>query len=103
MLSRASSLVDDRRFTRRASGAATVELPLKGNIDMSEPRRCPAPWGADKAWGRYIVRDANGQALAYLYSRDNEVEVRQARMLTKNEAVADNLGEQGFRHQLCSH
>jgi hypothetical protein len=26
----------------------------------------------------YVVRDANGQALAYLYSRDNEDEARQA-------------------------
>jgi hypothetical protein len=42
-------------------------------------------------------------ALAYTYSRDDEVEVRQARVLAKNEAVAINLGEQGFRHQLYSH
>jgi hypothetical protein len=33
-----------------------------------------------------VVRDANGQALAYLYSRDNEVEARQAKVLTKDEA-----------------
>ena len=30
--------------------------------------------------------DANGQALACLYSRDNEDEARQANMLTKDEA-----------------
>jgi hypothetical protein len=28
--------------------------------------------------GGYVVRDANGQALAYVYSRDNEAEARQA-------------------------
>jgi len=39
--------------------------------------RCPAA---------YVVRDANGQALAYLYSRDNEDEARQAKVLTKDEA-----------------
>jgi hypothetical protein len=33
-----------------------------------------------------FVRDANGQALAYLYSRDNEAEARQAKVLTKDEA-----------------
>jgi hypothetical protein len=27
--------------------------------------------------GGYVVRDANGQAIAYLYSRDNEDEARQ--------------------------
>jgi hypothetical protein len=48
-------------------------------------RRFPALWRVGKITGGYLVRDANGQALAYLYSRDNEVEVRQARMLTKDE------------------
>jgi len=44
--------------------------------------RCfPPPWSADK-----IPRDANGQALAYIYSRDNEDEARQAKVLTKDEA-----------------
>jgi hypothetical protein len=36
--------------------------------------------------GGYVVRDANGQALAYLYSRDNGDEARQAKVLTKDEA-----------------
>jgi hypothetical protein len=66
-------------------------------------RRFPPPWRVSKIPGRYLVRDADGQALACVYSRDNEVEVRQPRMLTKDETVAVNLGEQGFRHQLCSH
>jgi hypothetical protein len=50
------------------------------------PRRFPASWRADPMPGGYVVRDANGQALAYLYSRDNEAEARQAKMLTKDEA-----------------
>jgi hypothetical protein len=29
--------------------------------------------------GGYVVRDANGQALAYVYSRDNEAEARRTR------------------------
>jgi hypothetical protein len=43
--------------------------------------------------GGYVVRYANGQALAYLYSRDNEDEARQAKMLTKDEArrIAINI------------
>jgi hypothetical protein len=40
------------------------------------PRRFPPPWSADKIPGGYVVRDANGQALAYIYSRDNEDEAR---------------------------
>jgi hypothetical protein len=31
--------------------------------------RFPPPWRADKMPGGYVVRDANGQALAYVYSR----------------------------------
>jgi hypothetical protein len=39
------------------------------------------------------VRDSNGQALAYLYSRDNEAEARQAKVLSKDEArrIAVNI------------
>ncbi len=61
---------------------------------MPEPaRRFPPPWRAEKIPGGYVVRDANGQALAYLYSRDNEAEARQAKMLTKDEArrIAINI------------
>jgi hypothetical protein len=49
-------------------------------------RRFPAPWHAAKMPGGYVVRDANGQALAYVYSRDNEAEARQAKILTNDEA-----------------
>jgi hypothetical protein len=39
------------------------------------------------------VRDANGQALAHIYSRDIEAEARQAKVLTKDEArrIAINI------------
>jgi hypothetical protein len=50
------------------------------------PRRFPAPWHADKIPGGYVVRDDNGQALAYLYSRENEAEAMQAKVLTADEA-----------------
>jgi hypothetical protein len=36
--------------------------------------------------GGYVVRDVNGQALAYIYSRDTEVEAMQTKVLTKDEA-----------------
>ena len=63
---------------------------------MSEPsRRFPPPWHADPMPGGYVVRDANGQALAYLYSRDNDAESRQAKVLTKDEArrIAVNVDQ----------
>jgi K+/H+ antiporter YhaU regulatory subunit KhtT len=61
---------------------------------MAEPpRRFPSPWHADKMPGGYVVRDANGQAIAYVYSRDNDDEARQAKVLTKDEArrIAVNI------------
>ena len=59
---------------------------------MTEPsRRFPAPWHADPIPGGYVVR--NGQALAYLYSRDNPTEALQAKMLKPDEArrIAINI------------
>jgi hypothetical protein len=57
------------------------------------PRRFPSPWHADPMPGGYVVRDAHGQALAYVYSRNNEVDARQAKVLTKDEArqIAVNI------------
>jgi hypothetical protein len=54
---------------------------------MAEPpRRFPAPWHADTIPGGYVVRDASGQSIAYVDSRETEVEARQANVLTKDEA-----------------
>jgi hypothetical protein len=49
-------------------------------------RRFPAPWRAEKMPGGYVVRDANGQALVYVHSRENEAEALQAKVLTADEA-----------------
>ena len=53
------------------------------------------PWRADKMSGGYVVRDANGQALAYVYSRDSEAEALQVKVLTKDEArrIAINVAK----------
>jgi hypothetical protein len=48
-------------------------------------RRFPTPWHADSMLGGYVVRDASVQAIAYLYSRENEAEARQAKVLTADE------------------
>jgi hypothetical protein len=60
---------------------------------MVNDRRFPPPWSADKIPGGYVVRDANGQSLVYVYSRDNEAEALQAKVLTKDEArrIAANV------------
>jgi hypothetical protein len=48
-------------------------------------RRFPPPWHVDKIPGSHVVGDANGQALAYIYSRESEAEARQAKVLNADE------------------
>jgi len=38
---------------------------------MPEPRHFPPPWSVEETDACFIVRDANGQALAYVYSRES--------------------------------
>jgi hypothetical protein len=73
--------------------AGEVEAVRRRATEAMNSRRFPAPWRADKIPGGYVVRDANGQALAYIYSRDNEAEELQAKVLTKDEArrIAVNI------------
>ncbi len=58
-------------------------------------RRFPPPWRAEKIPGGWVVRDNNGQAMAYVYSRANESEALQAKVLTEDEAgrVAANIAK----------
>ena len=50
------------------------------------PRLLPPPWRAEKSSFGYVVRDANGQALAYIPSRAAETAAVQAGVLTDDEA-----------------
>jgi hypothetical protein len=45
--------------------------------------------------GGYVVRDANSQALDYVYSRANEADALQAKVLTDDEArrIAANIAK----------
>jgi K+/H+ antiporter YhaU regulatory subunit KhtT len=47
---------------------------------------CPHHGAPTRYRAANVVRDADGQALAYLYSRENEAEARQAKTLTADEA-----------------
>jgi hypothetical protein len=60
---------------------------------MPAPRRFPPLWKSEKIPGGYVVRDTNGQALGYVYSRADETVATQAKLLTDDEArrVAVNI------------
>jgi hypothetical protein len=80
---------------RGQSGRGNPLLALAAGCDdrRMTTRRFPPPWRAEKMPGGYVVRDANDQALAYVYSRANEAEAMQAKVLTDDEArrVAVNI------------
>jgi hypothetical protein len=59
----------------------------------------PPPWSAAKTPHGYDVRDANGQALVYVYSRATEAEAMQAKVLTADEVrrIAVKMASPGRR------
>ena len=62
-------------------------------IDKPEPRRFPPPWIAEETDACFIVRDANGQALACVYFEGEPGRRSAAHLLTRDEArrIAANI------------
>ena len=93
---RRSGLTADWRILPPPGGEASLFKIAAHCDDRSlTTRRFPPPWRADKMPGGYVVRDANGQALVYVYSRENEAEALQAEVLTADEArrIAINVAK----------
>ena len=61
----------------------------------AEPRRFPPPWTVDEADACFILRDANGQALAYVYFEEEPGPRAAAHLLTRDEArrIAVNIAK----------
>jgi hypothetical protein len=55
-------------------GAPCTAVAMAEHVTAA--RRFPAPWKAEKMPGGYVVRDANGQALAHVYSRATMAEAK---------------------------
>ena len=53
------------------------------------------PWTAERIPGGYVVKDANGQAIAYAYARETGADADIAKVLTFDEArrVASNIAK----------
>jgi hypothetical protein len=58
-------------------------------------RRFPPPWTVEKIAGGFKVLDANGQSLAYVYSRETKDAANIAGVLTEDEArrIASNISK----------
>ena len=59
------------------------------------PRRFPAPWSAEPQPNYYVVRDADGQQIAYVYYSNEPGRRSAAKLLTKDEArrIAANIAK----------
>ena len=62
---------------------------------MPEHRRFPPPWSVDESHACFTVRDANGQALAYVYFEDESGRRAAAKLLSHDEArrIAVNIAK----------
>jgi len=56
---------------------------------LSTPRRFSAPWSAELQPNYYVLRDADGQQLAYIYYSNDPDRRSAAKLLTKDEARRD--------------
>jgi len=50
------------------------------------PRRFPPPWAVEESDACFVVRDRNGQQLAYVYFENEPGRRSAARLLSKDEA-----------------
>jgi hypothetical protein len=76
---------------------------VAAGLSVVPERRFPPPWSVDETDACFIVRDANGQALAYVYFEDEPGRRSAARLLTRDEArrIAANIAKDaGPRHSL---
>jgi hypothetical protein len=62
---------------------------------MTERRRFPPPWTVEETEACLIVRDGNGQALAYVYCEEEPERHAAAKLLTCDEArrIAANIAK----------
>ena len=58
-------------------------------------RRFPPPWTVERIPGGYKVKDATGQALAYVYARETRADADIAKVLTFDDArrIASNIAK----------
>ena len=62
---------------------------------MPSPRRFPPPWSIEERTESFIVKDANGQQIAYLYFEDEPQRQMSMKRLSRDEAflIAVNIAK----------
>ena len=51
----------------------------------------PPPWKAEQIPGGYVVKDASGQSIAYVYARETKAQADTAKVLTKDQSETGSL------------
>jgi len=82
---------------RRVSPASVQRhrvFPARGGSPPTA-RRFPPPWSAEETEACFIVHDASGQALAYVYFEEEPGRRSAAKLLTRDEArwIAANIAK----------
>jgi hypothetical protein len=62
---------------------------------MPAPRRFPSPWSTEARTESFIVKDATGQPLAYVYFEDEPTRQRTTKRISRDEAflIAVNIAK----------
>jgi hypothetical protein len=91
----AERIEDTLKPDETASPSACLPEDSRGNLTALNTRRFPTPWSVRELEQAFVVQDANGQVVAYIYFRSDENEARQDRLLTHDEArrLAANIAE----------
>jgi hypothetical protein len=80
---------------RMPRAAAAVVASSCYNRSMPSARRLPPPWTIEETAPCFIVRDHNGQALAFVYCEDEPGRRSTGKLLTRDEArrIAVNIAK----------
>ena len=72
-----------------------MRLPRDGRGEAVTDRRFPPPWTVEETQPCFIVRDRNGQALAFVYCEDEPGRRTTGKPLTRDEArrIATNIAK----------
>jgi hypothetical protein len=64
-------------------------------MPQQSTRPFPPPWRVELIDGGYVVKDANGQSLTYVYERESRADADAAKALTMDEArcIAFNISK----------
>jgi len=63
--------------------------------ELPPSRRFPLPWSVEDIGAAYVIKDNNGQGLAYVYYEEEPGRRSSAKLLTKDEArrIAANVAK----------